>query len=140
MAFNTESEVKSDMVRKIRTAGGYARRIEDQYGVGILDTVFIMDSLTVFCEVKMIRGNRFGPTARQWIEGTRILSARGTCVIPLLVGYDDGQYYIGRGWPSETEKRHCIGPFDQFLKAWRCFCGYEREQEDNSGVAPEQGS
>lgn len=139
MAFKTESEVKTDMVARIRKAGGYARRIEDQYAVGMLDTIFILNGLTVFCEVKIIRNETFAPTARQWIEGTRILSARGPLSIPLLVGYQEGHYYIARGWPSEVQKRHCIGPHYEFLTAWSVFFEHERKQTDNSGIVAQQG-
>lgn len=91
----SEADVKRAMVKEINRAGGYARRIEDQYAVGILDTVLIPPrGITFFCEVKLIRGQSFGPTPRQWEEMRRVEEAGARDAFALLVGYKDKKHYF----------------------------------------------
>ena len=93
----SESEVKRNMVKSVKEAGGYARRVEDQYGVGIYDLIIIPRGLPVFMtEVKIIRGSTFGPTERQHIELMRIKEVADASghVIPLMIGFQDGVYYF----------------------------------------------
>lgn len=118
----TESEVKSRMVKLIRKAGGYGRRIEDQYGVGILDTILIpLGGPTFFCEVKIIRANLFGPTDRQWIEMGRINATAAPYCYPILVGFQYGDFYFHEFGPKQVDKRACFSvttsdmPFPQQL-------------------------
>jgi len=93
----SEADVKRDMIKSVKDAGGYARRIEDQYGVGIMDTILIPLGLPVFlAEVKMVKGYSFGPTARQLLELERVRMAafdKGH-VIPIVIGYKEGNYYF----------------------------------------------
>jgi hypothetical protein len=92
-----ESDVKRKMVRSVRESNGYARRIEDSYGVGILDMIFIPFGLPVmFAEVKIIRGSTFGPSLRQQVELERIkyVSHNTGHAIPMMIGYKDGVYYF----------------------------------------------
>lgn len=71
-----ESHYKADMVKNVRTNGGYARRFEDKYAVGLPDTMFIPKGYPVFiAEVKLIRSTIFRPTSRQYIELRRINDA-----------------------------------------------------------------
>jgi len=88
MASKLESAYKSDMVRAVKAEGGYARRIEDQFGVGILDTILILPSTgAIFAEVKRFTGNFFEPSPRQWIEMQRINAGGG---LSLLIGVKTG--------------------------------------------------
>lgn len=97
---SNESEVKRLMVKSVKDAGGYARRIEDQYGVGIFDLILIPGGLPAFfAEAKIIRGNSFGPTERQFIELMRIRHA-SRYVIPIMIGYKEGVYYFHK--PAEV--------------------------------------
>lgn len=90
-----EADVKRKMSESMKDAGGYARRIEDSYAVGIFDMILIPKGLPVFAaEVKMVRGNYFGPTPRQHIELLRIGSVGGLHVIPVMIGFKDGVYYF----------------------------------------------
>lgn len=92
-----ESDVKRDMIKSMQTNGGYGRRIEDQYAVGVYDTILIPKALPVFmAEVKVIRGTHFGPTPRQMIELQRITDVANTAghVIPVMIGWQDGVYYF----------------------------------------------
>lgn len=92
-----EAEVKRKMVASVKEGGGYARRIEDQYGVGIYDLIIIPFGLPVFMtEVKVIRGAMFGPTLRQHLELERIkhVGFMTGYVLPLLIGWRDGVYYF----------------------------------------------
>lgn len=67
-----ESNHKTKLVKELRAAGWYARRIEDQYGVGIPDIVVgIPFGPTVMVEAKMVPHQSFGPTPRQLIELNR---------------------------------------------------------------------
>jgi len=92
-----EADVKRKMVKSVQKHGGYARRFEDQFAVGILDTIFIPRGLPVFmAEVKMIRGSTFGPTPRQYVELMRVkgVAYSGGHIIPVMIGYKDGNYYF----------------------------------------------
>lgn len=103
-----ESKVKTAMVKSVRSAGGYARRIEDQFGVGILDTILVPRSLPVFfAEVKVVRDNVFGPTDRQWVEMTRVSAALSLHAIPIIIGWKNGVYYFHEAAPS-VDIRQCF--------------------------------
>lgn len=105
-----ESDVKRGMVKSMTDKGGYARRIEDQYGVGIFDIILIPLGLPVFtAEVKMIKGNVFGPTLRQQLELERIRTVAFNAghVVPVVIGYKDGNYYFHE--PKQTiDCRDCF--------------------------------
>jgi hypothetical protein len=104
-----ESELKTKLVAQCKKVGAYARRFEDRYGVGILDTLVIFDSLPIcFIEAKMIRTREFGPTERQWIEGTRVQKLKGGHAIPVLVGWnEDKQMFVGE-WARKLPVRACM--------------------------------
>lgn len=98
-----ESDVKRKMVESVKSCGGYARRIEDQYAVGVFDTMFIPKGLPViFAEVKIVRGTTFGPTPRQLIELDRVKYATANTghAIPIIIGYKDGVYYFHHPMPA----------------------------------------
>ena len=85
-----ESDVKRNMVKNVKASGGYARRIEDQYAVGMVDMVIIPRGLPVFmAEVKIVRDGVFGPTPRQFVElmGIHQAAEEGGHVIPVMIGY-----------------------------------------------------
>jgi hypothetical protein len=85
-----EADVKRAMIKSVKAAGGYARRIEDQYAVGMVDTILIPKGLPVFmAEVKLIQGEKFSPSPRQFVELEQIKDAANEQdhVIPLMVGY-----------------------------------------------------
>jgi len=92
-----EASVKRMIAKSMGDGGGYARRIDDQYSVGMYDMILIPFGLPVFmAEVKIITGNFFGPTPRQHIELMRIAHVAANCghVIPVMIGYKDGTYYF----------------------------------------------
>jgi hypothetical protein len=100
-----ESELKTKMVKSVRDHGGYARRIEDSFAVGTLDTILVPRGLPVFmAEVKMIRGLSFGPTPRQYIEMIRVKEAagNGNHIIPVLIGWKNDTFYFHE--PIQTVK------------------------------------
>lgn len=90
-----ESEYKSKIVKEVKAAGGWARRIEDQFGVGILDTILLLPNIPViFAEFKRFDGNFFKPRDRQWVEMTQINNAGGvSALIGVKIG-TDGPYYF----------------------------------------------
>lgn len=92
-----EADVKRAIVKSMVQSGGYGRRVEDQYGVGIFDLILIPHGLPVFmAEVKMIRGTIFSPTPRQHVELGRIqrvASDKGH-VIPLMIGWRNKTFYF----------------------------------------------
>jgi len=105
-----EADVKRAMVASVREAGGYARRIEDQFGVGVYDLILIPYGLPVFMtEVKMIRKSTFGPSMRQHVELERIrhVGQPNGHVFPLLVGYRNGTYYFS-GLELEVKPEDCF--------------------------------
>jgi len=121
----SEADVKRAMVKAMVAGGGYARRIEDQYGVGIFDVILIPYNLPVFmAEAKLIRGNTFGPTERQYVELVRIenVGAIDKHVIPVMIGWRDDSYYFHK--PAKTiDYRDCFSVtttklnfYDQLIK------------------------
>lgn len=73
-----ESWYKNKMVSDVQAAGGYARRLEDQYGVGILDMVFKIPGMPmVLAEAKRFSYQQFELSPRQWEEARRIVVAGG---------------------------------------------------------------
>ena len=92
-----EADVKRIMAKSMKEHGGYARRIEDQYAVGVMDMILIPLDLPVFmAEVKIVRGQTFGPTARQLLELERIrtVAFKAGHVIPVMIGFKDATYYF----------------------------------------------
>lgn len=93
----SESEVKRRMINSMKESGGYGRRIEDQYAVGVFDTILIPHGLPVFmAEVKVIRSTSFGPTERQLLELNRVKKAAADSghVIPIMIGFKEGVHYF----------------------------------------------
>jgi hypothetical protein len=94
----------------MRDDGGYARRIEDQYAVGIFDMIIIPRGLPVFfAEVKMVTNNVFGPTPRQMIELSRLADVAGNAchAIPVMIGFQDHIYYFHKP-QLKIDKRDCF--------------------------------
>ena len=88
-----ESDVKRKIVESIHKEQGYARRIEDQFSVGMPDLVLIpLHCPVVWAEVKMVSGRQFGPTMRQLVELMRL--KRPPHSIPIMIGYKEGVHYI----------------------------------------------
>lgn len=85
--------------------GGYARRLEDRFAVGLLDLVIKLPELPwLWAEGKLIDGFKFAPTMRQYEEGERIL-ATGTPV--LLLGWKGPIMYISP-WVKQADLRDCF--------------------------------
>lgn len=116
-----ESNVKRKIVKEVKAAGGYARRLEDRFAVGLPDMMIIFPGSPVFfAEVKIIEGRIFRPSPRQLIELQRIGISYST--EPIVIGYADGTYYFSE--PKETiYGSDCIytmpgETFSQTLKRW----------------------
>jgi hypothetical protein len=83
-----ESAFKTKICEIIREEGGYGRRIEDQYAVGIPDMNLIPKGGPVFfCEAKIIRTTKWGATPRQMEELRRIGRCGAPGVIPCEMGF-----------------------------------------------------
>jgi hypothetical protein len=94
-----EAHVKAMMVKSVKAAGGYARRVEDQYLVGFPDTILIPKGYPVFfAEVKIVKGQQLAPSPRQYVELCRIADAtkwdKPYFGIPVIIGYKDGVFYF----------------------------------------------
>jgi len=73
-----ESDFKTRIAAKLRKEGGYGRRIEDKFGVGIYDLILIPAGGPVFfTEAKIIRSPSWGATPRQAEELRRIVNSVG---------------------------------------------------------------
>ena len=89
-----ENECKTAFCTDMRATGGFARRIEDQYGVGIPDMLCVPRGGPVFLiEAKIIRSPRWGATPRQGIELKRwqdVTDTRGngTVAYACELGFD----------------------------------------------------
>jgi hypothetical protein len=118
-ADKSEAAYKRDLVAQINAIeGGYARRIEDRFAVGVLD-LFIKypGHDVVMAEGKIIEGNLFAPTERQFEEGMRLGFAG---IEPVLIGWKDGQMYVSE-WAKQADYRECFtlerAPYVEIL--WR---------------------
>jgi hypothetical protein len=102
MSINTEeSDLKTELVKQCKAMGWYARRIEDSYGVGILDIIIVPTGFPVlFVEGKVTDGLKFAPSERQYVEGVRIIQAHGFAV-PILVGWRNKIMYVA-DWDDEA--------------------------------------
>lgn len=102
----SEADVKRKIVADFKAHGDYARRIEDSFSVGFPDLVLIPKSYPVFfTEAKIIRGLKFGPSPRQYVEMTRLAISKHS--VPTLIGWMDGILFITRHCP-ETKVLDCI--------------------------------
>lgn len=91
---NEETRRKRELVKLFRKQGGYARRIEDAYSVGFPDMVLIPpNGLVFFCEAKIIRGRKFAPSPRQYVELLR-LSLSPQHSVPCVLGFDGDLTYL----------------------------------------------
>jgi hypothetical protein len=106
-----EADHKRKLVAEVNgLRGGWARRVEDRWAVGVLDLIIKLPTqLIVFAEGKLVDGNVFGPTERQWVEGERIRAA-GLDVV--LIGWRDGITYVSP-WVKQADRRNCISGIDQ---------------------------
>jgi hypothetical protein len=100
-----EADRKRTLVAGVNALiGGWARRVEDRWAVGALDLIIKLPRLPIlFAEGKIIEGNVFGPTERQWVEGERIKAA-GLSV--LLLGWKGSTIYVSP-WVKQADRRHC---------------------------------
>ena len=105
----SEADYKRKLVADINrlpNEEGRARRIEDRYGVGILDLIIKLPGVPTFwAEGKVIKANMFGPTPIQFEEGLKWLEA-GVRVI--LIGWQHGVIYLSH-WRQEADRRECFG-------------------------------
>lgn len=106
-----EAAHKRKLVAEINALrGGYARRLEDRHAVGLLDMIIKLPSHPWFwAEGKLVKGNLFGPTERQWVEGERI-EATGTRA--LLIGWKASVMYISP-WVEGADVRTCF-PYSNY--------------------------
>lgn len=105
-----EADVKRAMVKDLKSRGCYARRIEDAFSVGFPDMVVLIPDYPFFpSEVKMIRGNKFGPTGRQHEEMNRMLATGAA--FPVWVGWKEGKHYM---YPHSPALNHVTA--DQCVK------------------------
>ena len=102
----TEADFKRKLVAEIKMLpGGYARRVEDRWAVGVLDLIIKLPGLPiVFAEGKLIRGNLFAPSPAQFAEGNKILAAS---MLAVLIGWKDRVMYVS-DW---VEKAHIEDSF-----------------------------
>ena len=99
-----ESDYKRRLVAEVKALGGYARRIEDRFAVGVLDLILkVPNRHLIFAEGKVIEGYKFAPTARQYEEGKKIIRAG---VGAVLIGWQNRVMYLSY-WAEKADKRFC---------------------------------
>lgn len=95
----SEATVKVAIVNAIRKEGGYARRIEDKFTVGMPDLVLIpLGCPVVWVEVKLTKGNQFAPSPRQFIELVKL--DRPPHSMSLVMAWKESRLYVSI--PKET--------------------------------------
>ena len=104
-AEKSEAEYKRQLVAEVKEfEGGYARRVEDKYAVGVLDLIIKLPGIPlVLAEGKIVRGNFFWPTLSQFEEGRKWKNAGVECV---LLGWRYGRMYISP-WKARADYREC---------------------------------
>lgn len=106
-----EADAKRAIVENIKSRGGYARRIEDNFGVGFPDLVVQTSAYypVFFIEAKIVDGHHFGPTPRQYVELKRLAISRYSH--PMIAGFS----LISRKWflHPYAEKAHVKDCFRQ---------------------------
>ncbi len=131
-----ESNHKTKLVKDLRLAGWYARRIEDQYAVGIGDMIVgIPFGPTVMVEAKMVAHQSFGPTPRQMIELDRwsrrgqmgkVITDFGDPVMARLswvLGFKNGLMYLHTA-QEQVKLEDCMAqtpgehPVEFFTRFW----------------------
>lgn len=104
-----EASFKAQLVKDVRALGGYARRLEDKYALGLLDLVIKLPQHPfLIAEGKLIEGHAFAPTARQYEEGKAWIKAG---VKVLLIGWHGKSMYISP-WVSKADKRDCYTDYN----------------------------
>jgi hypothetical protein len=107
-----EAGHKRNLVKEVNALpGGYARRAEDKYAVGVLDLIIKLPGRPIlWAEGKMIDGFKFYPTLRQFEEGNRIIQANMRAV---LIGWKSQRMYISP-WKIEADCRSCFSGSDHY--------------------------
>jgi hypothetical protein len=114
-----EADRKRKLVAEINALpGGYARRLEDRFAVGLLDLIIKFPELPwCWAEGKLVNGFKFGPSERQWVEGERI-RATGTQVV--LIGWKAGVMYLSP-WVKQADVRNCFFGAVDWVAAFEAF-------------------
>lgn len=90
---NNEAAYKLALVKSIRAEGGYARRVEDKFTVGMPDIFMIPTKcMPVWAEVKVVTHQSFGPTPRQLVELKRVWVAPYCAGI--IIGVKHNKLYV----------------------------------------------
>ena len=105
-AEGSESDYKRKLVDEIkRLPGGYARRVEDRFAVGVLDMVLKLPALPlVMAEGKLINGFLFSPTGAQYQEGLKWQAAG---IEAVLIGWKARQMFVSP-WAEKADCRECF--------------------------------
>ena len=115
-----ESAYKTKLIAGVNAVpGGYGRRLEDRYAVGLLDMVIKIPGLPwIWAEGKLVDAQAFGPTLRQFEEGKKI---QDTATYVLLIGFKDSLMAISP-WVEQAKFKDCFtGPIhpstiEEFIK------------------------
>lgn len=101
-----EADRKRKLVREVNALpGAYARRLEDKWAVGVLDLIIKLPTHPIlWAEGKIVEGNLFAPTLRQWEEGLEVQRAGMT---PLLFGWKASFMFISP-WVKQADIRTCF--------------------------------
>jgi hypothetical protein len=126
-----EADRKLNLVKGVKALGGFARRLEDKYALGLLDLVIKLPGHNVvMAEGKLIEGHAFAPTPRQYIEGLDWLRVS---VDVLLIGWHGKNMYIAP-WVKKADKRDCwtkpIGDAEALLQYLGELNAKETEHQD----------
>ena len=104
-----EAAYKRKLVKAVNSLPtGFAQRVEDRYAVGALDLIVKLPAWPmVWIEGKVVRGQSFGPTERQFKKGVKIEAAGMTA---LLVGWKGQQMAISPWTDKAVFNASFVGP------------------------------
>jgi hypothetical protein len=101
-----EAQRKANLVAAINAlSGGYARRWEDKWAVGLLDLVMKLPGHPlIWGEGKIIEGLTFAPTLRQFEEGNKIQAAGMRAI---LIGWKGPTMFVSP-WVKKVDCGTCF--------------------------------
>jgi hypothetical protein len=114
-----EADHKRKLVAEVNAfRGGWARRVEDRWAVGVLDLIIKLPGVPiVFAEGKLIKGHKFGPTERQFIEGEKLQEAD---LKAILIGWKEATISISP-WTMQADRRECFNGVGDLTTLLRYF-------------------
>jgi hypothetical protein len=109
-----EADKKRKLVKEVNSLpGGWARRWEDRWAVGVLDLLIKLPGHPLlWAEGKIVDHNLFAPTLAQYVEGTKLIASGQR---PILIGWKQSLMFISP-WVKKAHIDDCFSGPAPWLK------------------------